>query len=141
MKGQANGKLLVVDDDDAFRESMELEFSDRGYQVLGAPDHRTALGLAAVHKPQYGVVDLRLAGERGLEVLSDLVERLPGIRIVVLTGYGSIATALDAVRLGATHYLQKPADADDIVMAFKRAEAPPLEPPAARGVARARRCG
>ena len=77
-------KLLVVDDDDAFREAMELEFSDRGYQVLLAPDHRSALGLAAVHRPGFAVIDLRLAGERGLEVLKDLVERLPGVRAVVL---------------------------------------------------------
>ena len=111
-------KLLVVDDDDAFRESMELEFTDRGYAVVGAPDHRTALGLAAVHRPQFAVIDLRLEGERGLEVLKDLVERLPGLRAVVLTGYGSIATAVEAVKLGALHYLTKPADPDAIEKAF-----------------------
>ncbi len=111
-------KLLVVDDDDDYRESMELEFSDRGYQVICAPDHRTALGLAAVHRPQYAVIDLRLAGERGLEVLQDLVERLPGIRAVVLTGYSSIATAVEAMKLGAHHYLAKPADPEAIEAAF-----------------------
>ena len=68
-------KLLVVDDDDAFRESMEFEFTDRGYKVVLAATHREALGMAAVHRPQYAVVDLRLAGERGLEVLEDLVDR------------------------------------------------------------------
>jgi two-component system response regulator RegA len=115
------GRVLIVDDDDAFRESMELEFADRGYQVIGAHDHRTALGMAAVHKPQFGVVDLRLGGERGLEVLKDLVERLPGIRVVVLTGYGSIATAVEAIKLGAVHYLTKPCDLDAIELAFQNA--------------------
>lgn len=111
-------KLLVVDDDDAFRESMELEFTDRGYQVIGASDHRSALGLAAVHRPSYAVIDLRLGGERGLEVLVDLVERLPGIRAVVLTGYSSIATAVEAMKLGAHHYMMKPADPDALEQAL-----------------------
>lgn len=121
-------KLLVVDDDDAFRESMELEFGDRGYQVIGAPDHRTALGLAAVHRPQFAVVDLRLEGERGLEVLKDLVERLPGLRAVVLTGYSSIATAVEAMKLGAHHYLTKPADPDAIETAFSKTKGDPTVP-------------
>ena len=118
-------KMLVVDDDDAFREAMELEFTERGYQVLPASDHRTALGLAAVHQPQLAVVDLKLGGERGLEVLKDLVERLPGIRAVVLTGYGSIATAVEATKLGACHYLTKPCDIDELEAAFERGEGPP----------------
>ncbi|MBX2797635.1 MAG: response regulator [Myxococcales bacterium] len=120
-----NKKLLVVDDDDAFRESMELEFTDRGFQVFGAPDHRTALGLAAVHRPSYAVVDLRLEGERGLEVLKDLVERLPSIKAVVLTGYGSIATSVEAIKLGARHYLTKPVDPEAIELAFERERGDP----------------
>ena len=112
-------KILIVDDDDAFREAMEFEFSDRGYEVLGAPDHRTALALAATHKPEFAVVDLRLGGERGLEVLKDLVERLPEIRAVVLTGYASIATAVQAIKLGAMQYLTKPCEPDAIEAAFQ----------------------
>lgn len=112
--------LLVVDDDDDFRESMALEFTDRGYRVIGAQDHDTALGLAAVHRPQFAVVDLRLKGERGLDVLQDLVERLPGLRAVVLTGYGSIATAVEAMKLGAHHYLTKPVDPDALEEAFHK---------------------
>ncbi len=114
------GRLLVVDDDDAFREAMELEFTDRGYQVFGAPDHRSALGLAAVHRPTAAVVDLRLGAERGLEVVKDLKERLPALKIVVLTGYGSIATAIEAIKLGAVHYLTKPTDPDLIEEGFLR---------------------
>lgn len=111
-------KLLIVDDDEAFRESMCLEFTDRGYQVVTACDHREALGLAAVHRPQFAVIDLRLGGERGLEVLKDLVERLPGIVAIVLTGYGSVATAVEAMKLGAHHYLTKPLDPDSLVTAL-----------------------
>jgi len=124
-KPTARRKMLVVDDDDAFREAMELEFTDRGYHVLGAPDHRAALGLAAVHQPQLAVIDLKLGGERGLEVLRDLVERLPGIRAVVLTGYGSIATAVEATKLGACHYLTKPCDVDELEAAFDRGDGDP----------------
>jgi two-component system response regulator RegA len=112
-------KLLVVDDDDAFRESMELEFTERGYQVLAAPDPRSALGLAAIHRPQYAVVDLKLETDRGLELVRDLVDRVPGIRAVVLTGYGSVATAVEAIKLGAHHYLTKPCDPDALQTAFE----------------------
>jgi two-component system response regulator RegA len=117
---QGAGTLLVVDDDDAFRESMMLEFTDRDYKVVCAPDHDTALGLAAVHRPRFAVIDLKLRGERGLDILVDLVKRLPGIRAVVLTGYGSIATAVEAMKLGAHHYLTKPVDPDAIEAAFHR---------------------
>lgn len=113
-------RLLLVDDDDAFRESMELEFSDRGYAVFGARNHREALQLAAANRPEYAVVDLRLGGERGLEVLKDLKERLPLLKAVILTGYGSIATAVEAVKLGAAHYLVKPVEIDEIVEALSR---------------------
>lgn len=111
--------LLVVDDDDAFRESMELEFQDRGYRVLCAADHATALHLAAMHQPGFAVIDLRLHGERGLEVLKDLVERLPDLRAIVLTGYGSIATSVEAMKLGAHHYLTKPCDPDILEAVLK----------------------
>lgn len=112
-------KLLIVDDDDAFRESMELEFTDRDWKVVTAASHREALGMAAVHRPTHAVIDLRLGGERGLEVLQDLVQRLPGIKAVVLTGYGSVATAVEAMKLGAHHYLTKPCDPEGIEAAFE----------------------
>ena len=118
-------KMLVVDDDEAFREAMELEFTDRGYRVIPAATHREALGLSAVHRPQYAVIDLRLGGERGLEVLQDLVERLPGIRCLVLTGYASVVTAVEAMKLGAHHYLTKPCDPDAIEQAFSNERGDP----------------
>ncbi len=113
-------RLLIVDDDDAFRESMELEFVDRGYQVYTARNHREALTIVASHRPEFAAVDLRLDGERGLEVLRDLVERLPEIRAVVLTGYASIATAVEAMKLGAHNYMAKPVDPEALEEAFHR---------------------
>lgn len=118
-------RLLIVDDDDAFRESMELEFTDRGYQVLVARDHREALAITATQRPQFAVVDLRLGSERGLEVLKDLVERVPEVRAVVLTGYGSIASVVEAMKLGAIHYMTKPVDPDQLEEALHRAGGDP----------------
>lgn len=113
-------KLLVVDDDEAFRDAMALEFTDRGFHVLLASDHRAALLIAVAQRPQLAVVDLRLAAENGLEVVKDLLARLPELTIVVLTGYGSIATAVEAVKLGAAHYLTKPCDPDALQAVFER---------------------
>lgn len=121
----AQRRLLVVDDDDAFRESLMLEFEDRGYSVVGASDHRSALAAAATHRPHFAVVDLKLGGERGLEVVRDLMARNPDLCSVVLTGYASVATAVEAVKLGARHYLTKPCDPDDIEAAFERKEGDP----------------
>jgi two-component system response regulator RegA len=118
-RAATRGRLLVVDDDDAFREAMQLEFSERGYHVLCAADHRSAVSLAAVHRPQFAIVDLRLENERGLEVVKDLVDRFPGLRAVVLTGYGSVASAVEAIKLGAHHYMTKPADPDALEAAFQ----------------------
>jgi two-component system response regulator RegA len=115
-------RLLIVDDDHDFRTSMALEFTDRGYQVHTAADSREALGLAALHRPQFAAIDLRLGGERGLELLQEMMVRLPEVVAVVLTGYGSVATAVEAVKLGARHYLTKPVDPDQIEAAFARPE-------------------
>jgi len=126
-------RVLIVDDDDDFRESLLLELDDRGYAVQGARDHREAMQLAATHRPQHAVVDLRLGSERGLVVVKDLVDRLPDIKVILLTGYGSIATAVEAIKLGAVHYMTKPVDPDDLVAAFNKVAdanvAPPANPP------------
>lgn len=125
---QTRPRLLIVDDDDDFRESLELEFTDRGYTVLTARSHREALAAAATHRPDLAVVDLRLGGERGLEVLKDLVDRLPDLRAVVLTGYASIATAVEAMKLGAHDYMAKPVDPDALAEAFHRSGGNPQVP-------------
>jgi len=125
--------MLIVDDDEVYRNRLARAFVDRGYDVRTAQDYDTAVAAAQHESPEFAVVDLKMPGKSGLELVKALVEIDPATKSVVLTGYGSIATAIDAVRLGATYYLSKPADADDIVRAFARADAPPLEPPGADG--------
>ena len=121
--------ILIVDDDEVYRTRLARAFVDRGYEVRTAHDHDSGLALATVESPEFAVVDLKMPGKSGLELVKALKEIDPATKTVVLTGYGSIATAIDAVRLGAAYYLSKPADADDIVASFARGEAPPLEPP------------
>jgi len=121
--------ILLVDDDEVYRNRLARAFVDRGYDVRTAGDHDSAVAIASGDSPELAVVDLKMPGKSGLELVKALREIDPSTKTVVLTGYGSIATAIDAVRLGATYYLSKPADADDIVAAFARGEAPPLDPP------------
>ncbi len=92
---------------------------DRGYDAIGVADHSAALSAARNDSPELALVDLRLPGESGLSVVRDLKDLDPSTVIVVLTGYGSIATAVESVKLGAAGYLTKPADADQIVAAFE----------------------
>ena len=112
--------ILIVDDDDTFRERMARAFRDRGFDARTAANSDQAAALAAAESPELAVVDLKMPGASGLELLRRLKSIDPSTKVVVLTGYGSIATALDAVRVGATHYLQKPADADEILAAFRK---------------------
>ena len=118
--------LLIVDDDERFREQLSRAFVRRGYQVSIAGDYDAALLHARQETPEFAVVYLRMPGKSGLEVLRDLLALDATTRVVVLTGYGSIATAVEAMRLGAANYLPKPADAQDVLSAFERASAPPL---------------
>ena len=114
--------VLVVDDDVTFRERLLRAFRERGFDARGAADGESAVALAEEDSPEYAVVDLRMPETSGLDVVRKLKSIDPATKVVVLTGYGSIATALEAVRLGATHYLTKPADLDDILAAFLRDE-------------------
>ncbi len=123
--------LLLVDDDATLRERLATALRARGLEVRTAGGHAQALGLARAESPELAVVDLRMPGPSGLELLRDLKAIDAETRIVVLTGYGSIATTIDAMRLGAVYYLQKPADADEILAAFERGQDPPLSSSAA----------
>jgi two-component system response regulator RegA len=114
--------ILIVDDDDVFRARLARAFQERGFDVSEAADVESAGRAARADPPEYAVVDLRLRGRSGLEAVRALVEADPATAVVVLTGYGSIATAVEAVRLGARHYLTKPADVDEIVAALARAD-------------------
>jgi two-component system response regulator RegA len=111
--------LLIVDDDDAFRERLVRAMLDRGYEATGVADHSSAIEAAREESPELALVDLRLPGESGLAVVRDLKALDTSTIVVVLTGYGSIATAVESMKLGAAGYLTKPADADQIVAAFE----------------------
>jgi two-component system response regulator RegA len=119
--------LLIADDDHVLRERLARAFRERGFDVRTAEHYDAAIALARQDSPEMAVVDLRMPGRSGLELVRDLKALDPATRIVVLTGYGSIATAIEAMRIGATYYLAKPADADDVLAAFERGDAPPLD--------------
>jgi len=114
--------LLLVDDDALFCSVLAAAMVNRGFSVMVAHDVDEAVEKIGDHAPEYAIVDLNMPGPSGLM----LVERLHTLdeytRIVVLTGYASIATAVEAIKLGATHYLTKPADADEIVLALQRTQ-------------------
>ena len=121
--------LLLVDDDKAFLTRLERAMEKRGFDVRSADS--VAAGLSAVDAapPAFAVVDLRLEDGNGLDVVDALHKKRPDARAVVLTGYGNIATAVTAVKLGAVDYLSKPADADDVINALlATGEAPPAPP-------------
>lgn len=118
MSEPRGASILLVDDDPVFRPRLARALTERGFEVREAADGEAAIALAEQDSTELALVDLRLPGRSGLEVLKALRRIDPTTRIVVLTGYGSIATALEAVKLGAVHYLTKPADADDVVRAF-----------------------
>ena len=121
--------LLLVDDDKAFLTRLERAMVKRGFDVRSADT--VADGLKALESlaPAYAVVDLRLEDGNGLEIVEALHQKRPDARAVVLTGYGNIATAVTAVKLGAVDYLSKPADADDVINALLATGEDRPEPP------------
>lgn len=118
--------ILLVDDDDRLRDRLGKALAQRGYKVLAAADHPGAMAHASAHHVDRALVDLRMPGPHGLLVVQDLLKCQPGVEIVVLTGYGSIATAVEAMRLGARDYLTKPCHTDRILATFE-AEPEPLK--------------
>jgi two-component system response regulator RegA len=115
-----SGKLLVVDDDPVFRGVLARALSRRGFDVQVADGLGEAQRRLADDPPDYAVVDLKMPDGSGLVFVEALKRRNPAARIVVLTGFASVATAVEAIKLGAMHYLPKPADADEVVAAFGR---------------------
>lgn len=115
--------LLLIEDDAAFARTLGRSFERRGYTVLNANSLESAEKVLETQSPGYAVVDLKLDGEAsGLACVQALHKHDPDMLIVVLTGYASIATAVEAVKLGACHYLAKPSNTDDIEAAFDNAE-------------------
>ncbi len=110
--------LLIVEDDAAFAKALHRSFERRGYMVQHCDGAAGIPAILAEFTPAFAVVDLKLAGGSGLECVKLLHNRDPEMRIVVLTGFASIVTAVEAIKLGACHYLPKPANTDDIIAAF-----------------------
>lgn len=110
--------LLLVDDDEVFLKRLARAMERRGFEVETAPTVAAGKAIAKARPPAYAVIDLRLDDGNGLDVVEALREAREDARIVVLTGYGAIATAVAAVKIGATDYLSKPADANDILRAL-----------------------
>ena len=110
--------MLVVDDDVTFCKVLATAMAKRGYVVRAAYNVEQAYELARQEPPEFVVLDLKMPGDSGLALVQRLKQLDSHTRIVVLTGYASVATAVEAIKLGATHYLTKPADADEIVQAF-----------------------
>ncbi|MFC7702591.1 ActR/PrrA/RegA family redox response regulator transcription factor [Plastorhodobacter daqingensis] len=121
--------LLLVDDDEPFVRRLAKAMEKRGFQPETAESVAAGKAIVAARPPAYAVVDLRLEDGNGLDVVEALRERRPDSRIVVLTGYGAIATAVAAVKIGATDYLSKPADADDVMNALLARGSESLPPP------------
>jgi len=132
MSAAALPSLLLVDDDATFCQVLGLALGRRGFAVHTAYGSAAALQLARARPPEYAVVDLNLAGDSGLGLIAELLALDPTIRIVVLTGYASIATAVEAIKLGAVNYLAKPADADEVLAALATAGGDPTVPVNAR---------
>lgn len=111
-------RLLIVDDDETFRDVLARAMQRRRYTVRTAGDFDSAMAAVLQEAPSHALVDLRLPGASGLKLIPALRQGAPGVRIVVLTGYASIATAVEAIKLGAQQYLAKPVDAAQIDEAF-----------------------
>lgn len=118
-----NERILLIEDDDTFSATLARALKRRGYEVLAAKDASAAIDEARRAAPAWVVLDLNLGGASGLTLIPRLLEIDPAQRIVVLTGYASITTAVDAIKLGAVQYLAKPVDVETLLRAF--ADAPP----------------
>lgn len=122
---------LVVDDDETFRSRLCRALSQRKWEAEAAPDGEEALKLARDRSPDLVLVDLRMPGKGGLDVVQELRTIDSSMTIIVLTGYGSIPTAISAMKRGADHYLSKPADADQILAVYDALHSTPGDRPEA----------
>ena len=114
-----NKTVLIVDDDDVLRSRLQKAFTKRGLIVFCADGFDSAIQVATDQKPDMAVLDLKMPGKNGMELLKSLLEVSPDTRAVILTGYGSITNAVDAVKIGAVNYVTKPADADQVLAALE----------------------
>ncbi|SMP30777.1 two-component system, response regulator RegA [Roseibium denhamense] len=126
MDGQS---LLIVDDDKPFQQRLARAMEKRGFETVTADGVQDAAAKITQTAPAFAIVDMRLEDGNGLDVIEMLRRKRPDSRAIVLTGYGNIATAVNAVKLGAIDYLAKPADPDDILAALSRKPEDKAEPP------------
>jgi len=124
-----NKTLLIVDDDNPFRERLARAMEKKGFEVSQAEGVKVGIETVKLRKPAFAVVDLRLEDGNGLEVVKQIQNTNPESRIVMLTGYGNISTAVAAIKEGAIDYLAKPADADDVEKALLANPNKKPEPP------------
>ena len=132
----AERNLLIVDDDRPFLDRLARAMTSRGFAVMTAATAKEAIVAVEQQAPDFAVIDLHLTDGYGLDIVPALRERHPDMRIVVLTGYGNIASAISAIKAGAVDYLAKPADADDIVaalLATDQSKPPPPSQPMSAG--------
>lgn len=115
-------RLLLVDDDETYCRVLKSALEKRNYEVLVATDVQSGIALAEQNLPEYAVIDLRIGHESGLELVKKLISLDANTACVMLTGFASIATAVEAIKLGAIHYLTKPANADEILAALHKNE-------------------
>ena len=117
-QGMSRNRLLIVDDDEIFLQVLSRSMAKRGYEVISSEGIEDAVARSKESIPDMAVVDLKLEGESGLDLIPLLIDINPDMNIVVLTGYSSIATAVTAIKRGASDYLSKPATAGDVIKAL-----------------------
>ena len=117
---QQQTRILIIDDEPVFTQVLARAFSKRGFEMREAHDAMQALALVDDFQPERATLDLKMNDSSGLRLIPQLLQALPELNIVVLTGYSSIATAVQAIKLGASNYLCKPANADEILVAFEQ---------------------
>ncbi len=130
--GMAQGEdksLLIVDDDKPFQQRLARSMEKRGFEIETADNVQEAVAKIGANPPAFAIVDMRLDDGNGLDVIEKIHQRRPNARAIILTGYGNIATAVTAVKLGAIDYLAKPADPDDIAAALARKPEDKAAPP------------
>jgi two-component system, response regulator RegA len=125
----ADRSILIVEDDKSFLHRLSRAMESRGFAVTTAETVAEGLNQLQSRSPAFAVVDMRLEDGNGLDVISAIKNRRPDARAIILTGYGNIATAVTAVKLGAVDYLSKPVDADDVVAALLSTDGRKVEPP------------
>ncbi|MEM9630523.1 MAG: ActR/PrrA/RegA family redox response regulator transcription factor [Pseudomonadota bacterium] len=129
LNGTEDMSLLIVDDDKPFQQRLARAMEKRGFDTETADGVLDAAAKIALKAPAFAIVDMRLEDGNGLDVIQQIREKRPDCRAIVLTGYGNIATAVTAVKLGAIDYLAKPADPDDIMAALARKPEDKAQPP------------